>query len=124
MKKNIAPIIYKKQLIRAFSFVFFLAFIISINESHAIGRFSSQSDTIKAWKFSHNPRLAPLFSAVIPGAGQLYNRKYWKPPIIYAGFYGLLYSWNYNQTMYKKFYYASVSFPELSGNTTFIYNKN
>ena len=33
----------------------------------------------------HNPKIAIALSAVIPGAGQIYNRKAWKVPIIYAG---------------------------------------
>jgi hypothetical protein len=34
----------------------------------------------------HSPTRAAVFSAVIPGLGQAYNKKYWKIPIIYAGF--------------------------------------
>jgi hypothetical protein len=40
-------------------------------------------------EFSPDPRKASMYSAVLPGMGQVYNRKYWKVPIIYGGFAAL-----------------------------------
>ena len=38
-----------------------------------------------------NPRKAAFLSLALPGAGQLYNRRWWKVPIVYAAIGGLLY---------------------------------
>jgi hypothetical protein len=51
----------------------------------------------------HSPKKAALLSAVLPGAGQVYNKKYWKLPIIYAGAAGLVYSLQFNQSRYVKY---------------------
>ena len=40
---------------------------------------------------------------VIPGAGQIYNKKYWKLPIIYGGFVGCAYALTWNSKMYKDY---------------------
>ena len=53
-----------------------------------------------AWR--PNPRKATLL-AFIPGAGQVYNRKYWKLPIIYGGFVGCAYAIRWNNMMYKDY---------------------
>lgn len=46
-------------------------------------RLRNNSDT--AIEKKHSPHKASVYSAVLPGLGQAYNRKYWKIPIIYAG---------------------------------------
>lgn len=51
----------------------------------------------------HPPKRAALMSACLPGLGQAYNKKYWKIPIIYAGFGGLGYSMGFNQVYYKRY---------------------
>lgn len=54
---------------------------------------------------------AALYSAILPGAGQIYNKKYWKPPILYAGFIAIGYSIEFNNRNYqtfKKAYYYRV----------------
>lgn len=56
--------------------------------------------------FSPSPRAAVLW-AIIPGGGQVYNRKYWKVPIIIGGMTALYYaiSWNNNNLIeYAKAY--------------------
>ena len=39
----------------------------------------------------------------LPGAGQIYNRKYWKLPIIYGGFVGCAYAMRWNNQMYHDY---------------------
>jgi hypothetical protein len=50
-----------------------------------------------------NPQRALWLALVFPGGGQIYNRKYWKLPIVYGGFIGCLYAMNWNNNMYKDY---------------------
>ena len=50
-----------------------------------------------------NPKRALWLALVIPGGGQIYNRKYWKLPIIYGGFMGCIYALTWNNMMYKDY---------------------
>jgi hypothetical protein len=51
----------------------------------------------------HPPKRAALMSACLPGLGQIYNRKIWKVPIIYAGFGGLGYGFAVNQSRFAQY---------------------
>lgn len=68
------------------------------------------TDTLN-WRQRHSPARATLFSAVLPGAGQIYNRKYWKAPIVWGGL-GLSYYFiqrnNKEFRRYKEAYIAVV----------------
>lgn len=59
--------------------------------------------TDSAFIYTHSPNKATFYSAILPGLGQIYNKKYWKVPIIYAGFGGLIYYVNYNNYVYSKY---------------------
>lgn len=56
--------------------------------------------------FIPNPTKATWLALVIPGGGQIYNRKYWKLPIIYGGFAGCAYALTWNGKMYKDYMQA------------------
>ena len=57
----------------------------------------------------HSPRKAALFSAVLPGLGQIYNGKPWKVPIIYGGFAILGYVIVWSNDSYQLFRRARIA---------------
>jgi len=65
-------------------------------------------DTIKNTLKIHSASKAILYSAILPGAGQAYNKKYWKIPIIYAGIGALIYAIDFNQKNYSVFKSAYI----------------
>jgi len=75
----------------------------------ALTTIAQEQDTIVVKKETpaslskHSPKKATLYSAVLPGLGQAYNKKYWKIPIVYAGFAGCSYLIISNNTEYRKF---------------------
>lgn len=54
-------------------------------------------------KFNPSPAKAVWLAALFPGAGQIYNRKYWKLPIVYGGFLALMYGYNFNQRYFRTY---------------------
>lgn len=49
------------------------------------------------------PKKALLYSLILPGAGQIYNRKAWKLPLVYGAYGGLIYAFDFNGSQFKKF---------------------
>lgn len=60
---------------------------------------------------------AMWLALVLPGAGQIYNRKYWKLPIIYGGFVGCAYALRWNNMMYKDYSQAYMDLMDNDPNT-------
>lgn len=52
--------------------------------------------------FKPDPKKAVLY-ALIPGLGQIYNRKYWKLPILYGGLMGCIYAITWNNKNYQDY---------------------
>lgn len=69
----------------------------------------------KTWR--PNPKKALWLAIVIPGAGQIYNRKYWKLPIVYGGFVGCAYAMRWNNMMYKDYSQAYIDLTDDDPNT-------
>lgn len=68
-------------------------------------------------RFVPNPTRALWLSLVLPGAGQIYNRKYWKLPFIYGGFLGCAYALMWNQMMYRDYSQAYLDIMDDDPNT-------
>lgn len=64
---------------------------------------SSDALFAPAYLFKPSPRKAVIYSAIFPGLGQIYNRKYWKLPILYGGFVGFTYAISWNNGYYRDY---------------------
>ena len=78
------------------TYIFFICTLISLSIS---------SQKIQKDK---SPKKASIYSAVIPGAGQIYTKKYWKVPIIYGGLVASAYFINDNNNQYKEYRDAAL----------------
>lgn len=72
------------------------------------------ADTVKVAKSTsdttefHSPKKAAMYSAMLPGLGQAYNKKYWKIPIVYIGIGTIAYFINWNNKNYKTYKQAYI----------------
>jgi hypothetical protein len=73
----------------------------------------------KKHHFKSEPLKATMLAVAFPGAGQVYNRKFWKIPVVYAGFGALIYSAGFNSNQYVTYIKAYQDFtdniPETKG---------
>ena len=74
--------------------------------------------------FKAEPLKATMLAVAFPGLGQVYNRKYWKIPLVYAGFGVLAYSISFYTTHYNDMMKAYQDFtdkvPETASYTKYI----
>lgn len=78
-----------------------------INSPLKVDPLAMRSDSMQAAAsrkiFIPSSSKATWLAAVFPGGGQIYNRKYWKLPIIYGGFVGCAYAFSWNSKYYKDY---------------------
>lgn len=87
-------------------------------------RFSITADSLlqlaapqEKGRFIPNPKKAMWLAMIIPGGGQIYNRKYWKLPLVYGGFIGCVYAMTWNNTMYRDYSQAYIDIMDSDENT-------
>ncbi|WP_455671454.1 DUF5683 domain-containing protein [Phocaeicola sp.] len=76
-----------------------------------------QTLPVERKRFIPNANRATWLALVIPGGGQIYNRKYWKLPIVYGGFVGCAYALSWNNKMYKDYSQAYLDIMDDDPNT-------
>ena len=90
------------KLYKALFFIFIFFFSFEVQSQNDI----TVLDSTSMRKREFNP-LAPakaaFYSAILPGAGQVYNKKYWKVPIVYGALGISVYSYMFNQKKYHEF---------------------
>lgn len=94
------------------------------HQDSSVVRFSLNADSLQKYvnpkvkgRFIPDPKKALWLAIVIPGGGQIYNRKYWKLPLIYGGFMGCLYAMTWNNTMYRDYSQAYIDIMDSDENT-------
>jgi hypothetical protein len=88
-------------------FCFFVCISVPAQEKDSLSHTNDSLENAKAARKKNysTPRKASVMSAILPGLGQAYNKKYWKIPVIYAAFGGLgymFYNSNVNYRDYRK----------------------
>lgn len=87
-----------------------------LNDSSALISAKSEkpgTTTLPELKFNPNPMRAMWLSALCPGLGQIYNRRYWKLPIVIGAFVGLTYGMTWNNRMLNDY---SKAYRDISDN--------
>jgi hypothetical protein len=103
----------------AFIALLMLIALNSIAQSNAVAVSDSSKFQLK-WNQPHSPLKATVLSAVLPGSGQIFNKKYWKAPIVYAGLGTCIYFISDNTKNYHFWKDAYIAFndTDLSTNPT------
>lgn len=103
----------------------FLAILLTVVSFIAFGNNNFSSDStiqpivkVKSKK-AKSPLKASLLSTFVPGAGQVYNRKYWKAPIVWGGFAGLYMMYDFYAGK-QNFYHQILLYKDRGGSDEYL----
>ena len=79
--------------------------ISSVTPTDSIVQTSATIDTTTSFQayFAPKPKKALILSFVLPGAGQFYNKRWWKVPLVYGALGGMYAVVDYNQSLFRRF---------------------
>ncbi len=103
-----------------FTFLFLFGFFLSAQESPEENRdielitdstFIETEEDIELFEevSDLDPQRSAMLSALVPGLGQVYNKQYWKVPLIYGGLAAFGHLINYNNELYNAFRNAAIA---------------
>lgn len=121
-KFSVLVIIAPMRLCVQFAFLFISISLVAqdsteVKSNQTLITIDNQQESVDSARLAHiakrfNPQKALLYAAILPGAGQVYNNKYWKVPIVYGGFAFLGYYidfYNDNYRFYKKELFIDIN---------------
>jgi hypothetical protein len=92
--------------------------IFALEDSIELANAEKKAKQKRDWStWRPNAKRALWLALAIPGAGQIYNRKYWKLPIVYGGFVGCIYAISWNNQMYHDYAQAYIDLKDDDPNT-------
>ena len=84
-------------------FITILVCMVSIGKGQNVSSPDNSYQTQQNHLKVHSPHKATIYSALIPGLGQVYNKKYWKLPVIYGLIGVTIYAFDFNNDQYNKY---------------------
>lgn len=97
------PILFYKRNLLYFNTLLFVLFFTSIGSICKAQEIKGAEVYDTTLKYVHSPKKASFYSAVVPGLGQIYNGKWYKAPVIYAGAAVIGYYIYFNNDYYVKY---------------------
>ncbi|MFV0483335.1 MAG: DUF5683 domain-containing protein [Bacteroidales bacterium] len=75
-----------------------------------------------SYKYKKSPTTASLYSAILPGLGQIYNEAYWKVPLVYGLLGSMVYVVYFNDNQYKLYRQSYLDLTDADPNTRYYEN--